>query len=112
MERDLLTRVFTPVVSPEYEQHQQDFLRFVAYMNQKAAAIGMTKSQFLDAAGMHNLSTARDLLRLLIYADARIEQRNRPSTCPLCRRKAVIAWIGIKNNSRFCILCKTGIFIG
>ena len=69
MARDLETRVFTPVVPPEQKKQEQDFLRFVEYMNQKAAEIGMTNSHFCDAAGMHNLVTARDLLRLLAYAD-------------------------------------------
>lgn len=75
MARDLETRVFTPVIPPEHKKQEQDFLRFVAYMNQKAAQIGMTGSHFCDAAGMHNLVTARDLLRLLAYADSYPELR-------------------------------------
>ena len=67
--RDLTTRVHIPEVLPEYAQQQADFERFVAYMNKKAAAIGMTQSRFNDAAGMDNLTTARDLLRLMVYAD-------------------------------------------
>ena len=67
--RDLTTRVHTPEILPEYAAQQADFEKFVAYMNKKAAAIGMTKSQFNDAAGMHNFTTARDLLRLVVYAD-------------------------------------------
>lgn len=69
MARDLTTRVFTPTVSPEQAEQKRDFEAFVAYMNQKAAEIGMTESVFNDAAGMHNFSTARDLLRLVVYAD-------------------------------------------
>lgn len=42
---------------------------FVARMNEKAAAIGMQNSLFRDPAGMDNLSTAHDLLRLLVCAD-------------------------------------------
>lgn len=69
MARDLTTRVFTPAVSPEQAEQKRDFEAFVAYMNHKAAQIGMTHSAFNDAAGMHNFSTARDLLRLAVYAD-------------------------------------------
>ena len=69
MARDLETRVFTPVIPPEHKKQEQDFLRFVDYMNRKAAEIGMTGSHFCDAAGMHNVVTARDLLRLIVYAD-------------------------------------------
>ena len=69
MARDLETRVFTPVIPPEHKEQAQDFLRFVDYMNVKAAQIGMTSSHFNDAAGMHNVVTARDLLRLIAYAD-------------------------------------------
>ena len=42
---------------------------FVARMNEKAAEIGMHNSLFRDPAGIDNLSTAHDLLRLLICAD-------------------------------------------
>ena len=69
MARDLETRVFTPVIPPEHQSQQADFKKFVGYMNQKAAAIGMSRSHFNDAAGMHNVTTARDLLLLLAYAD-------------------------------------------
>ena len=75
MARDLETRVFTPVVPPEHKKQERDFNCFVAYMNQKAKEIGMTKSHFCDAAGMHNLVTARDLLKLLTYADGYPELR-------------------------------------
>lgn len=67
MERDLTTRIFDSVIPPEHAEQQKDLAAFVEYMNQKAATIGMTRSQFQDAAGMHNLSTARDLLRLAVY---------------------------------------------
>lgn len=75
MARDLETRVFTPVIAPEHKKQEQDFLCFVDYMNQKAAEIGMTGSHFCDAAGMHNVVTARDLLRLLACADSYPELR-------------------------------------
>lgn len=47
----------------------QALAAFVAYMNQKAAAIGMADSLFRDPAGIDNLCTAHDLLRLLVCAD-------------------------------------------
>ena len=75
MARDLETRVFTPVVPPEHKKQEKDFSRFVDYMNQKAARIGMSRSHFNDAAGMHNITTARDLLKLLAYADKYPELR-------------------------------------
>ena len=75
MARDLETRVFTPTVPPEHKKQAQDFQRFVDYMNQKAQTIGMTGSRFNDAAGIHNVATARDLLRLLVYADGYPELR-------------------------------------
>lgn len=45
---------------------------FIAAMNQKAKALGMTSSHFADPAGLSNrsVSTARDLHRLLIAARA------------------------------------------
>jgi len=69
MKRDLTTVVFTPVVPPEQVVQKRDFEHFVAYMNEEAEKIGMTRSHFNDAAGMDNLTTARDLLRLMAYAD-------------------------------------------
>ena len=42
---------------------------FVAYMNEMAVAIGMESSEFNDPVGMDNLTTAEDLLRLMVYAD-------------------------------------------
>ena len=66
--RDLITQVGVPDKLVGCEKQQADFNRFVAYMNEKAESIGMTASHFNDAAGMHNLSTARDLLRLAVYA--------------------------------------------
>ncbi len=47
----------------------QNLAAFVARMNEKAAQIGMQNSLFRDPAGMDNLSTAHDLLRLLVCAD-------------------------------------------
>ena len=47
----------------------QALAAFVERMNQKAAEIGMRHSLFRDPAGIDNLSTAHDLLRLLVCAD-------------------------------------------
>jgi len=43
---------------------------FVAAMNDKAVALGMNQTRYADASGLnrHNVSTARDLARLLIAA--------------------------------------------
>lgn len=68
MARDITTRVQVPVVPAEYAKERADFEKFVAYMNQKTAQIGMTQSHFQDAAGMDSLTTARDLLKLMVYA--------------------------------------------
>jgi len=65
--RDITTRVHTPVIPPEHAPAQADFEKFVAYMNRKAAQIGMAQSHFDDAAGMDSLTTARDLLKLMVY---------------------------------------------
>ena len=43
---------------------------FMNYMNEKAKAIGMKNSTFIDAAGFYNRTTAIDLLRLAIYASS------------------------------------------
>lgn len=42
---------------------------FVEYMNEKAAAIGMTGSKFNDPIGMYNFTTARDFLKLMVWSD-------------------------------------------
>lgn len=42
---------------------------FVGYMNEKAAVIGMTGSKFYDPIGMNNFTTARDFLKLMLWAD-------------------------------------------
>lgn len=42
---------------------------FVGYMNEKAAAIGMDSSKFYDPIGMNNFTTARDFLKLMLWAD-------------------------------------------
>lgn len=57
--------------TPEKKQDTdaQALEAFVAYMNQKAASIGMQSSLFRDPAGIDNLCTAHDLLRLLVCAD-------------------------------------------
>jgi D-alanyl-D-alanine carboxypeptidase len=68
MVRDITSRVHTPQTPPIYPQEQAAFEKFIAYMNEKAAAIGMTSSHFDDAAGMDSLTTARDLLKLMAYA--------------------------------------------
>jgi D-alanyl-D-alanine endopeptidase (penicillin-binding protein 7) len=51
---------------------------FVRTMNAKAKALGMTKTRFADASGLssHNVSTARDLARLVAAAtrDTRIRE--------------------------------------
>ena len=65
--RDITTRVHTPVIPPEHAPAQADFEKFVAYMNRKAAQIGMAQSHFDDAAGMDSLTTARELLKLMVY---------------------------------------------
>ncbi len=43
---------------------------FVETMNARAAALGMTNTRFADASGLnrHNVSTARDLARLMVAA--------------------------------------------
>lgn len=43
---------------------------FVAAMNRKAAALGMTNSRFRDSTGLsqHNVSTAQDLARMVLAA--------------------------------------------
>lgn len=50
----------------------QAMTRFMSLMNEKAAIIGMADSVFVDCYGGndngYNVSTAKDLLRLLIYA--------------------------------------------
>lgn len=68
MERDLKTVVFSPDIPPEQQIQKEAFQHFVAYMNEMADRIGMKKSHFHDAAGMDNLTTARDLLHLMAYA--------------------------------------------
>lgn len=57
------------------EEHQEfsDKLAkktFMEYMNKKAVEIGMENTQFIDAAGFYNSTTAYDLLRLGVYACA------------------------------------------
>lgn len=52
--------------------NEQAMTRFMSLMNEKAAIIGMNDSVFVDCYGGsgngYNVSTAKDLLRLLIYA--------------------------------------------
>lgn len=57
---DLQTQTYTDA---------QALAAFVARMNKKAAEIGMKHSLFRDPAGIDNLCTAHDLLRLLVCAD-------------------------------------------
>ena len=66
--RDIESRISPPKELSGYDQQKADLDRFIAYMNEKAAAIGMENTSFSDAAGMHGVSTARDLLRLMVYA--------------------------------------------
>ena len=65
--RDVETRVGATVEIDGCEKEKADYRRFVDYMNEKALSIGMTSSHFNDAAGMNNISCARDLLRLAAY---------------------------------------------
>lgn len=67
-DRDLYSRVFREKYWEEWALEHYQLNRFISYMNRKATTIGMYSSQFNDAAGMHNISTARDLLRLVVYA--------------------------------------------
>ena len=64
--RDLSTRVGAATELDGCERQRADYERFIQYMNEKAKSIGMTASHFNDAAGMNNISTARDLLKLAI----------------------------------------------
>ena len=64
--RDLSTRVGVAKELDGCERQRADYERFIQYMNEKAKSIGMTASHFNDAAGMNNISTARDLLKLAI----------------------------------------------
>ena len=59
---------------PFTEQEMLD--AFVVYMNEKAASIGMTNSSFVGPIGTDNITTAADLLRLLIYAYTNYEELN------------------------------------
>ena len=47
---------------------------FVEYMNDKATSIGMSSSQFVDPVGIDNITTAADLLRLVVYAYTNYEE--------------------------------------
>ena len=62
--RDIETRVGATEEPGGFEKQKADLGRFVDYMNEKARSIGMTASHFNDAAGMNNISSARDLLKL------------------------------------------------
>ena len=62
--RDIETRVGAAEEPDGFEKQKADFSRFVDYMNEKACSIGMASSHFNDAAGMNNISSARDLLKL------------------------------------------------
>ena len=57
---------------PYTEQEMLD--AFVAYMNEKAASIGMTNSSFVDPIGIDNITTAADLLRLVVYTYTNYEE--------------------------------------
>ena len=62
--RDIETRVGAMAETVGCEKQKADYSRFIDCMNEKARTIGMTASRFNDAAGMNNISCARDLLRL------------------------------------------------
>ena len=47
---------------------------FVSYMNQKASEIGMKNSCFQDPVGMDNLTTASDIMKLMVYAYENYEE--------------------------------------
>ena len=72
-----LTQLYENYVALEMAREREEVLysneemlaAFVQYMNDKAAAIGMTDSSFTDPIGIDNLSTAEDLLRLMVYAE-------------------------------------------
>ena len=49
---------------------EQMYSAFMDYMSKKAEIIGMNNSNFKDAVGAENTSTAYDFLRLMVYADA------------------------------------------
>ena len=54
---------------PAAAAEERDMLgAFVDYMNQKAEAIGMSGSKFYDPIGMNNFTTARDFLKLMVWA--------------------------------------------
>ena len=58
------------LLGEKYQQFTNEEAKatFMNYMNEKAKAIGMKNSTFIDAAGFYNRTTAIDLLRLAIYA--------------------------------------------
>ncbi len=59
----------SPAVSAQEAYGERQMLdTFVAYMNDKAAAIGMADSIFHDPVGLYNYTTARDFLQLMIWA--------------------------------------------
>ena len=49
---------------------------FVEYMNEKAGIIGMENSSFVGPIGTENITTASDLLRLMVYAYTNYPQLN------------------------------------
>lgn len=66
-----LTLPLLPLASDASENpgEKEQLEAFVAYMNQKATAIGMTDSKFNDPIGMYNITTARDFVHLMAWAD-------------------------------------------
>lgn len=63
---------------------------FVAHMNAKAAELGMTRSKFVDPAGLDpaNVSTARDLLRLIAEAARHTEVASAGLVSPVSLNEA------------------------
>lgn len=74
---------------------------FCGKMNETAAAIGMTGAQFVDAAGIGNFASARDILRLLVYAAGSEKLRSVWST------REYIVHLGGENARELPIVSKT-----
>ena len=92
--------------------------RFVEAMNAKAAALGMSRSRFADAAGLHveNQSTARDLARMVSaareYALIREASTTRQLQVRPWRNRGPLNYVNtnrlLKNDSWEIGLSKTG----
>ena len=64
------TREMEEILYSDEEMQQA----FVSYMNQKASEIGMKNSCFQDPVGMDNLTTASDIMKLMVYAYENYEE--------------------------------------